>query len=48
MGPLFESMVIRDLRIYAQAIDGEVQYYKDSSGLEVDAIVQTGNSWASY
>jgi len=48
MGLLFESMVIRDLRIYAQAIDGEVQYYQDSSGLEVDAIVQTGNSWGAF
>jgi predicted AAA+ superfamily ATPase len=48
MGLLFESMVIRDLRIYAQAIDGEIQYYQDSSGLEVDAIVQTGNSWGAF
>jgi len=48
MGLLFESMVIRDLRIYAQAIDGEVRYYQDSSGLEVDAIVQTGNSWGAF
>jgi uncharacterized protein len=48
MGLLFESMVIRDLRTYAQAIDGEVAYYQDSSGLEVDAIVQTGSSWAAF
>jgi uncharacterized protein len=48
MGLLFESMVIRDLRVYAQAIDGEVQYYQDSSGLEVDAIVQAGNSWGAF
>ena len=48
MGLLFESMVIRDLRIYAQAIDGEVQYYQDSSGLEVDAIVHTGNVWGAF
>ncbi len=48
MGQLFESLVIRDLRIYAQAIDGEVQYYQDSSDLEVDAIVQTGNSWGAF
>lgn len=38
-GYLFESMCIRDLRIYAQSIDGEVFYYQDRSGLEADAIV---------
>jgi uncharacterized protein len=48
VGLLFESMVIRDLRIYSQAVDGEVQYYQDSSGLEVDAIVQTGNTWGAF
>lgn len=48
MGLLFESLVIRDLRIYAQAIDGEVMHYQDSGDLEVDAIVQTGHSWAAF
>lgn len=48
MGLLFESMVVRDLRIYAQAIDGEVVHYQDSSDLEVDAIVQAGNSWGAF
>jgi predicted AAA+ superfamily ATPase len=48
MGLLFESMVIRDLRIYGQAVDGEVAYYQDSSDLEVDAIVQAGNSWGAF
>lgn len=48
MGLLFESMAIRDLRIYAQAIDGEVMHYQDSSDLEVDAIVQTGDSWGAF
>jgi uncharacterized protein len=48
MGLLFESMAIRDLRIYSQAIDGEVQHYRDSSGLEVDAIVQTGSAWGAF
>jgi len=42
LGLLFESLVIRDLRIYAQTIDARVQHYRDSSGLEVDAIVETG------
>ena len=38
-GLLFESLCIRDLRVYAQAIDGEVFHYRDKSGLEADAIV---------
>jgi len=39
-GFLFESMVVHDLRVYAQANDAKVYHYYDSSGLEVDAIVQ--------
>ena len=38
-GFLFESLCIRDLRIYAQALDGEVFHYRDKNGLEADAIV---------
>lgn len=38
-GFLFESLCVRDLRIYAQAQDGEVFHYRDKSGLEADAIV---------
>jgi predicted AAA+ superfamily ATPase len=48
MGLLFESMVVRDLRVYAQAVDGEVSYYQDNSGLEVDAIVTAGDSWGAF
>lgn len=45
-GFIFESLVIRDLRIYAQAADGLVSQYRDSSGLEVDAIVEgLDNRW---
>ena len=39
-GLLFESLVIRDLRIYAQTFNGRIRHYRDSSGLEVDAIVE--------
>ena len=39
-GLLFESLVIRDLRVFAQASDGEVLHYRDKYGVEVDAIVQ--------
>ncbi len=47
-GLLFESMVIRDLRIYAQALDGNVSHYRDGDGLEVDAIVHLwGGRWGA-
>ncbi len=39
-GLLFESLVIRDLRIYAQTRGGRVSHYRDSAGTEVDAIVE--------
>lgn len=39
-GQLFESLVIRDLRVLAQPLDGEVFHYRDDYGTEVDAIVQ--------
>jgi predicted AAA+ superfamily ATPase len=42
-GFLFESLCVRDLRIYAQHNDGEVFHYRDSTGLEVDLIVRLKN-----
>jgi len=46
MGFLFESLVVRDLRVYAQAIDANVFHYRDNTGLEADAIVQKRDgSW---
>ncbi|MDR0848781.1 MAG: DUF4143 domain-containing protein [Propionibacteriaceae bacterium] len=42
-GLLFESLCVRDLRVYASAFDGEVFHYRDKSGLEADAIVQLGD-----
>lgn len=48
-GFLFESMVVRDLRIYAQASDARVSHYRDNSGLEVDAIVEaTNGNWCAF
>ncbi len=38
-GLLFESLCIRDLRVYSSAIQGMVSYYHDRYGLEVDAVV---------
>lgn len=49
LGLLFESLVVRDLRIYAQAMDGRVYHYRDQTGLEVDAIVELRNGrWAAF
>ncbi len=48
-GFLFESMVVHDLRVYAQAIDAKVYHYRDSTGLEVDSIVQKHNGdWSAF
>ncbi|MDO5738499.1 MAG: DUF4143 domain-containing protein [Eubacteriales bacterium] len=47
-GPLFESPVIRDLRVYTGSLDGRVHHYRDHSGLEVDAILHLpGGQWAA-
>jgi predicted AAA+ superfamily ATPase len=49
MGFLFESLVIRDLRIFSQPLDGEVSHYRDNNGVEVDAIVQLGDGrWGAF
>ncbi|MGN0928497.1 MAG: ATP-binding protein [Succinivibrio sp.] len=42
-GLLFENLVVRDLRIYADAIDGKVYHYRDNLNLECDAVVQLRN-----
>ena len=39
-GQVFESLVIRDLRVLSQPLGGEVLHYRDDYGIEVDAIVQ--------
>lgn len=43
MGLLFETMAVRDLRVYAQSLDGQVYHYRDSNGLECDAVVHLRN-----
>ena len=42
-GLLFETMAVRDLRVYAEALDGQVCHYRDKNGLECDAIVHLRN-----
>lgn len=49
LGFLFESLAIRDLRVYAQASDARVFHYRDNTELEVDAIVQARDGrWAAF
>ena len=43
MGLFFETMCMRDLRVYAQALDGDVYHYRDGDGLECDAVVHLRN-----
>ncbi|MFO7893377.1 MAG: DUF4143 domain-containing protein [Longimicrobiales bacterium] len=48
-GLLFESLVIRDLRVYGQPLDAEVYHYRDNTGLEVDAVVERPDGrWAAF
>lgn len=43
MGFMFETMCVRDLRVYAQALGGNVYHYRDKRGLECDAVVHLRN-----
>jgi predicted AAA+ superfamily ATPase len=46
---LFESLVIRDLRVLAQPLDGGVLHYRDNYGVEVDAVVQLADGrWGAF
>jgi len=48
-GFLFESLVIRDLRIYAEANDGKVYHYRDSRDMEADAVIEyPDRTWAAF
>lgn len=40
MGLFFENLCVRDLRIYAEKLDGQIYHYRDKSGLECDAVMQ--------
>ena len=42
-GLLFETLAVRDLRVYADALDGKVYHYRDKSGLECDAVIHLRN-----
>lgn len=38
-GLMFETMAVRDLRVYAEALNGKVYHFRDKNGLECDAVV---------
>ena len=43
MGLLFETLCVRDLRVYAESIGGDVLHYRDKSGLECDTVIHLRN-----
>ena len=43
MGLMFETLAVRDLRVYADAMDGQVYHYRDKKGLECDAVIHLRN-----
>ncbi len=43
MGFLFETMCVRDLRVYAEALGGSVYHFRNKTGLECDAVVHLRN-----
>ncbi len=38
-GLLFESLCVHDLRVYADALGGHIEHYRDKTGLEADAVI---------
>lgn len=42
-GFLFETLCIRDLRVFADALNGEVYHYRDKDGQECDAVIHLRN-----
>ena len=45
MGLMFETLAVRDLRVYTGALDGRVYHFRDKSGLECDAVVHLRNGY---
>ena len=43
LGLFFETMAVRDLRVYAEALDGKLYHYRDKTGLECDAVIHLRN-----
>ncbi len=43
MGMMFENLCVRDLRVYSEALDGQVYHYRDANGLECDCVLHLRN-----
>ena len=43
MGLFFETLCVRDLRVFAEVLDGEIYHYRDKNGLECDAVIHLRN-----
>ncbi|MBQ6070239.1 MAG: ATP-binding protein [Bacteroidales bacterium] len=43
LGLFFETMAVRDLRVYTEALDGNVFHYRDNNGLECDSVLHLRN-----
>ena len=49
MASFFEALCERDLKIYAHSIDAKLFHYRDSSGLEADAVIEMGDgAWGAF
>ena len=49
LGIYFENQVIKDLTVYAQALNGNLYFYRDSNNFEIDAIIELSNGdWAAF
>ncbi|MDO4240973.1 MAG: DUF4143 domain-containing protein [Microbacteriaceae bacterium] len=49
VGLLFEALAVRDLRVYAMPLQGRLYHYRDSNGLEVDAVLELRDgTWAAF
>jgi predicted AAA+ superfamily ATPase len=48
-GFLFEGLVVRDVRVYTQALEAQVLQYRDNTGLEIDIVVELADGrWAAF
>ncbi len=45
MGLLFENLCVRDLKVYAEILDGQIYHFRDKSGLECGAVLCLRNEW---
>lgn len=49
LGLMFESLAVRDLRVYAQPLRGRVSHYRDNEKLEIDAVVELPDGrWGAF